>query len=69
MPQTPRPEGWKGGREDFTFVRSFEGHLSIGIVGDDPEVVDIAYKRNARTFSEADLSGCYCESPSEGEGY
>jgi hypothetical protein len=26
MPQAPHPDGWKGGSEDFGFLRTFDGH-------------------------------------------
>lgn len=28
MAPTPRPKGWKGGSEDFSFVNTFHGHVS-----------------------------------------
>lgn len=31
MENRPNPPGWKGGREDFGFTRTFDGHLGTTI--------------------------------------
>ena len=47
----PNPDGWKGGREDFEFVRTLDGHISLSDQAD-----DIDARRNARkSLSDADL--------------
>lgn len=56
MAPTPRPEGWKGGSEDFSIVRTLDGHIA-----DDRFKVDegdFSLHRNERTgFEQADLKG------------
>lgn len=49
----PNPDGFKGGREDFTFVRTLDGHISQSADKSD----DFDARRNARTVDDADLSG------------
>lgn len=50
----PNPDGWKGGSEDFTFVRTLDGHKSIRRYSDD-ETANEDTHRNARTTDNADL--------------
>jgi hypothetical protein len=57
---TPRPAGWKGGSEDFGFVRTFDGHIAVDLfeVGTDDE--GRFGHRNARKgFDRADIGGEY----------
>lgn len=56
MPPTPRPDGWKGGSEDFTFVRTLDGHTATERYSVDGNLED---QRNERSFDEADLNGQY----------
>ena len=49
MGDYPKPDGWEGGSDDFTFLTGFSGHRSVNPVnnsGRDPG--DIADKRNDR---------------------
>jgi hypothetical protein len=60
MAPTPRPAGWKGGGEDFGFLRTFDGHVAPELtgMGDDPD--DRFGFANVRWgFEKADLSGDY----------
>lgn len=52
----PNPDGWKGGREDFTFMRTLDGHRTLGEFSED-EVADQDRRENARTTANADLGG------------
>lgn len=55
MPQSrPNPEGWKGGPEDFGFIRTFDGHIST----DRYHYDDGRSHRNAKkSLADADLNG------------
>lgn len=58
MAPTPRPDGWKGGSEDFGFLRTFDGHLGTNpYKGDDPgATADEDARRNVRWgFDQADI--------------
>lgn len=50
MPQAPHPAGWKGGSEDFGFLRTFDGHIgSNPYKGDDEgSDADEDARRNVR---------------------
>lgn len=57
----PTPEGWKGGSDDFTFVRTLDGHMTGPKDGDweDDQIKDADMRRNARTTKDAWLGGDY----------
>lgn len=57
MARTPRPEGWQGGSEDFTFVRTLNGHIAADPFNQSDSDVDADYRRNALSFEDADLGG------------
>jgi len=60
MAPTPRPKGWKGGSENFGFLRTLDGHISTdrtGMSDDDRERFGYANVRWG--FEQADLSGDY----------
>lgn len=67
MPPTPRPDGWKGGNEDFGIVRTLDGHIASPAPSADASDVShnrlaesADYGRNERRgFDSADLSGDY----------
>lgn len=60
MAPTPRPEGWKGGSEDFGFLRTLDGHISNDRVGSSLKARERFGFANVRWgFDEADLSGDY----------
>lgn len=62
MAPTPRPDGWKGGSEDFGFLRTFDGHLGTNpYKGDDDGMcADEDARRNVRQgFDEADIGTAY----------
>lgn len=52
----PNPDGWKGGREDFTLLRTLDGHRTLGEFSED-ETADADKRRNARTTGNVSLSG------------
>lgn len=61
---TPRPAGWKGGSEDFGFLRTFDGHISndrVGNINDDR--ANFGYSNVRWGFDRADIGGtdydCY----------
>lgn len=57
---TPRPAGWKGGSEDFGFLRTFDGHLANDRVGSDTDdEARFGYANVRWGFEEADISGDY----------
>jgi hypothetical protein len=59
---TPRPAGWKGGSEDFGFLRTFDGHIANDRVGSASADDDEARFGGANVrwgFDRADLSGDY----------
>lgn len=48
----PNPDGWRGGSEDFEFLRTYDGHIAQSDKGAD----DLDARRNARrNFADADL--------------
>lgn len=56
---TPRPDGWTGGSEDFSFLRTLDGHRGVNpfYTPGDP-AADADWRRNAKHgFVEADLGG------------
>lgn len=59
MAPTPRPAGWKGGSEDFGFLRTFDGHRApqFQTVGSDEDRFGYANVRWG--FDQADLNGDY----------
>lgn len=61
MAPTPRPDGWKGGSEDFGFIRTLDGHIATDrYATGDATAENTESHRNARHgFAEADLSGDY----------
>lgn len=57
---TPRPAGWKGGSEDFGFLRTYDGHVANDRVGSDPDDMARFGFANVRWgFDSNDLSGDY----------
>ena len=61
MPQAPHPDGWKGGSEEFGFLRTFDGHKATSrYATDDADMGDNAYDdahRNVRWgVDEADIA-------------
>lgn len=53
---TPRPADWKGGSEDFSILRTLDGHIATDRFATDEG--DMDDHRNERTgFAQADLSG------------
>lgn len=64
MAPTPRPAGWKGGKESFGFLRTFDGHISTDRVGGTTKDDERFGYSNVRWgFEEADIGGadydCY----------
>lgn len=57
---TPRPAGWKGGGEDFGFLRTFDGHIAPDrfAAGDEDES-RYGYANVKWGFEEADLGEAY----------
>lgn len=55
----PRPEGWKGGSDDFEFVRTLDGHLGINFHENSELSSNIEARRNCRTTDNVDLGGDY----------
>lgn len=52
-PKAPR---FQGSRQDFSYLRTFDGHLAQSIdPGEADEAADFDARRNARTTSNADL--------------
>jgi hypothetical protein len=60
MAPTPRPAGWKGGSEDFGFLRTFDGHIASDRVGGtkDPDLT-FGYANVRWGFENTDLNGTY----------
>lgn len=56
---TPRPAGWKGGSEDFGFLRTFDGHVAPELTGQGDEDERFGHANVRWGFEEADLSGDY----------
>ena len=57
---TPRPAGWKGGSEDFGFVRTLDGHIAVDLFDAGSDDEGRFGHRNARhSFEDADLGGEY----------
>jgi hypothetical protein len=57
---TPRPAGWKGGGEDFGFVRTFDGHIAVDLFESGSTDEGRFGHRNARKgFERADIGGEY----------
>jgi len=57
---TPRPAGWKGGGEDFGFVRTFDGHIAVDLFETGSDDEGRFGHRNARKgFERADIGGEY----------
>jgi hypothetical protein len=55
MANRPNPDGWKGGSEDFGFVRTFDGHL-----GDNIECDPLFDRTNTRQgLDDANIGGEY----------
>ena len=64
MAPTPRPAGWKGGGEDFGFLRTFDGHRAPNLVGTpDGDDERFGYSNVRWGFDDADIGGkdydCY----------
>jgi hypothetical protein len=60
MAKTPRPDGWKGGSEDFGLLRTFDGHISTDRTGSSSEADErFGYANVRQGFDEADLGGDY----------
>jgi hypothetical protein len=60
MAPTPRPDGWKGGSEDFGFLRTFDGHIGTDKTGSSNlDSERFGYANVRQGFAEADLSGDY----------
>lgn len=57
MARTPRPEGWQGGSEDFTFTRTLEGHRAVNVNTDPDLAADVDFRRNSRTTEDVWLGG------------
>lgn len=51
----PKVDGLDSDDGDFTFLRSYDGHISSNFITDPELAADIAARRNAKTPSEADL--------------
>jgi hypothetical protein len=60
MAPTPRPAGWKGGSEDFGFLRTYDGHIATDRTGgtNDPDLA-FGYANVRWGFENADLNGTY----------
>lgn len=61
MPQAPHPDGWKGGSEDFGFLRTFDGHRAIVVHATsgsdlDDNADDDAHRNVRWGTSEADIA-------------
>jgi len=58
---TPRPAGWKGGGEDFGFVRTFDGHVAVDLfgTGDDEEAGRFGHRNARKGFTGSDIGGEY----------
>jgi hypothetical protein len=59
MPQAPHPDGWKGGSEDFGFLRTFDGHKAVIVhaTSDSDRAENAEQQRNVRWgTSEADIA-------------
>lgn len=62
---TPKPRGWKGSDKDFSYLRTFDGHIATDIFDhNDPGNADFDLRRNARSLSNVDIG---VENYSEGE--
>jgi hypothetical protein len=59
MASTPRPDGWKGGSEDFGFLRTLDGHIATDRVGTNDPTAVFGYANVRWGFDEADLGGDY----------
>jgi hypothetical protein len=58
MAPTPRPKGWKGGSEDFGFLRTFDGHIATDKTSSEEH--DQFGSANVRWgFDSADIGGDY----------
>jgi hypothetical protein len=62
MAPTPRPDGWKGGSEDFGFLRTLDGHIATDRTGSSSKMNERFTYANVRWgFEEADLNGEYID--------
>lgn len=60
MAPTPRPAGWKGGSEDFGFLRTFDGHTAPDLVGSgEDDAIRFGYANVRWGFDNADIGGDY----------
>ena len=55
----PRPDGWKGGSDDYEIVRTLDGHLPTMWNMDPASAVNIDFLRNDRGPGRRDLGGIY----------
>jgi hypothetical protein len=53
--RTPRPDGWVGGKEDFDFVRTFQGHLGVNPYLENN--ADFDDRRNASRQDVSEIDG------------
>lgn len=66
MAPTPRPKGWKGGSENFGFLRTFDGHLGVNVETDEEFAAEDS-RRNVK-YGFRDIGGDYEADVEEG-GY
>jgi hypothetical protein len=59
MAPTPRPSDWQGGREDFGFLRTLDGHIAADKTTPKKERDNFGYANVRWGFERADLSGDY----------
>lgn len=56
---TPRPDDWKGGSEDFGFLRTFDGHIAVDLFATSDEEGRFGRRNTRKSFESADLEGEY----------
>lgn len=59
MAATPRPAGWKGGGEDFGFLRTFDGHIAADRVTSHSEEDNFGFANVRWGFDRANIGGDY----------